>query len=292
MVESGPQGAGAGCRFRGVGEHRAGDAARDHGLAPVLDLTRRPARPPVSPHRVEALSLDAWPTLRQQDYDGWLLRFARGYTRRANSVNPQRRGRLALDDKLAACERAYRAEGLKLVFRIPSIAEEAELDEALAARGYEKADTTGVRLLDLAGFDASAADPALAAPLSDAWLAALARFNAMTVSQQATHRAILGALAEPARFAAVEDAGAIASVAFAVLQDGFVCLNSIATDAAKRRRGHAHRAIAALLAWAKQQGAAYAYLPVVKTNHPGLALYNGLGFRTELYRYHYRSRPA
>jgi ribosomal protein S18 acetylase RimI-like enzyme len=220
------------------------------------------------------------------------MRFARGYTRRANSVNPLRRGRLPLDEKLAACERAYRAEGLELVFRIPSVAEESELDAALAARGYAKADKTSVRLLDLAAFDDDAADPALAVPLSEGWLAALARFNAMTDDQKAAHRAILGALAAPARFAAVEEGGAIASVAFAVLQDGFVCLNSIATDATKRRRGHARQAIGALLAWAKQHGAAYAYLPVVKTNLPGLALYNRLGFRTELYRYHYRSRPS
>jgi hypothetical protein len=163
--------------------------------------------------------------LRQQDYDGWLLRFARGYTRRANSVNPQRRGRLPLDEKLAACERAYQAEGLGLVFRIPSIAEEAELDAALAARGYRKADKTSVRLLDLAAFEGDAADAALVAAPSAAWLAALARFNAMTAAQQAAHRAILGAVAEPARFAAVEEGGAIAAVAFAVLQADFVCFH-------------------------------------------------------------------
>jgi len=289
-VEPGPQGAGAAqAGGRRAGEDR-GDAG-DHGLAPVLELTR-PAAAPVSPHRVEALSLEAWPTLRQQAYDGWLLRFARGYTKRANSIQPLQRGRLPLDQKLAACEQAYRAEGLPLIFRIPSIAEEAELDSALAARGYHKAEKTSIRLLDLAWFDDIGAELALAGPLSDGWLAALARFNAMTAAQQSAHRAILGALVDPARYAAVEADGAIAAVGFAVLRDGFVCLNSIATDPAKRRRGHAGRVIAALLAWAKRQGAAYAYLPVAKTNAPALALYNGLGFRTELYRYHYRLRPG
>ncbi|MFN2156932.1 MAG: hypothetical protein ACK2UX_16980, partial [Anaerolineae bacterium] len=37
--------------------------------------------------QIEAASLDAWPALEQIAYDGWILRFSDGYTKRANSVN-------------------------------------------------------------------------------------------------------------------------------------------------------------------------------------------------------------
>ena len=38
--------------------------------------------------RVEAVCFNAFPSLKQAILDGWLLRFSRGVSRRANSANP------------------------------------------------------------------------------------------------------------------------------------------------------------------------------------------------------------
>ena len=35
---------------------------------------------------LEELAMNAWPAIQTYLYDGWIVRFANGYTKRANSV--------------------------------------------------------------------------------------------------------------------------------------------------------------------------------------------------------------
>ncbi len=37
--------------------------------------------------QLERTMFRAWPSFEETDYDGWLLRLAGGFTKRANSVN-------------------------------------------------------------------------------------------------------------------------------------------------------------------------------------------------------------
>jgi GNAT superfamily N-acetyltransferase len=60
---------------------------------------------------VEEPTLNAWPPLTNVLYDGWVLSFSDGYTRRANSVHSLYPSRLPLADKIAVCEAAYAARG-------------------------------------------------------------------------------------------------------------------------------------------------------------------------------------
>ena len=63
----------------------------------------------------------SWPALHEAVIDGWLVRFAKGLTRRANSANPLRGERSCSDALISRLEGEYRQQTLPVYFRIPSI---------------------------------------------------------------------------------------------------------------------------------------------------------------------------
>jgi N-acetylglutamate synthase len=244
--------------------------------------------------RVEEACLKGWPALHEVLHDGWLLRFAEGHTRRANSVNPMRLGTQRLRDKIAHCEKLYERAGLPTIFRIIGSLEPG-LGEALDAQGYGSVeDETVVVHLDFARRAPGAAGAEISETVpSEEWLDAHARCTGIGETAQRSQRKILQALAVPAVFTAVRaDDGRLASLAFGAVHERIVCINLVVTDPAARRRGLSRKAVSTALAWARDRaGADGACLPVVAGNTPARALYRELGFTTELYRYHYRRRP-
>lgn len=244
--------------------------------------------------RAEEAGLNGWPALRQLLYDGWLVRLSEGHTRRTNSVTPLAPGNRDLREKIAGCEALYKQAGLPTIFRIPAIAQTG-LDDALDALGYGPVeDQSCVLHLDFARHAPPRSDALLVegAP-GEEWLAAHARATGNDAAAQSAQRKILQALALPAVFAAARAAdGRLGSLAFGAVHDRLVCVNLVVTEPALRRQGLSRRTVAAVLAWARDRGADGACLAVVAANAPAIALYRGLGFDTELYRYHYRRRVA
>lgn len=238
---------------------------------------------------VEDACLNAWPAFHDIPYDGWLLRLGGGETRRVNSVNVLGPGARPLAEKIAWCEAVYRAQGLEPCFRIRSTDDPA-LEEALVARGYEAEGETCTLLMPALP-EAAPDRPGiqLTPRPSPAWRAAHAGFLGTAPAAIETRRRLLDRLVLPAAFAALRDpSGVIAAVAYGAVQDGMLCLQWVATDPARRQRGHARAVLASLFAWARAIGATAACLQVEADNAPALALYRGLGFATEINRYHYR----
>ena len=69
-------------------------------------------------------------------YDGWLLRFASGYTRRANCVHPLYPSNVKLIEKIPYCEALFREKDILCRFKLNDDPDLTELDTALAAQGY------------------------------------------------------------------------------------------------------------------------------------------------------------
>ena len=77
--------------------------------------------------------MNAWPSLETILYDGWALRFAAGYTRRANSVHPLYPSMDDDEEKARLCLRLYRDRGLPAVFKLTPA---ATIDGLLGRLGY------------------------------------------------------------------------------------------------------------------------------------------------------------
>ena len=100
-------------------------------------------------HRIEEAALNAWPALEQANYDGWVLRFSEGYTKRANSVNPLSQSSVELEEKIEYCEHAYTKRDLPAIFRLIEPFDLHDLDSKLAEKGYQVFHPTCVMGLEL-----------------------------------------------------------------------------------------------------------------------------------------------
>jgi GNAT superfamily N-acetyltransferase len=241
---------------------------------------------------VEELSMNAWPALQTMLYDGWVLRFADGYTRRANSINPIYPSSDDVGDKIRACENLYRDRGLNVVFKITSAVYPANLDDMLAGHGYAVDAQTSVQILDLGSMDqTSAQGVALAESLSDDWLSAFCEMSGIPAQRRPLLKQMLHSIAPATCFAAIRRGDRAIACGLGVLQAGFVGLFDIVTHPQVRRQGHGTQLVSSILAWARQRGARTAYLQVMLNNAPALRLYSKLGF-DEIYQYWYRVKPV
>lgn len=242
----------------------------------------------ISHRRIEEATLSAWPALEQLLLDGWIVRFANGYTRRANSVTSLYPPQMAMEPKITHCERLYAARDLPCIFRLTTACPCPELDALLETRGYAAVAHTAVLTRDLRtpGEPDCGADDLLPHSIAE-WLPIFSRLqNAEAIDQQ-RHGRILAAVPSELLLVTRLAQGREVACGMSVVEGELLGLCDIVTAPGERRRGHATHLVNALLAWGSRRGALRAYLQVMRQNIPARRLYEKLGFR-ETYEYWYR----
>ena len=237
---------------------------------------------------LEELSLNAWPSLQTTLYDGWIIRFANGYTKRSNSVTPLYPSAIDLEQKLRFCEDIYQRHNLPTIFKLTEAIHPTGLDEALSAHGYQKESPTSVQVMDLEALEVkSTQEVNLQEDLSTRWLEAYCNMNAVSEKNFDTLRQILMSIAPHHCFVSATYENQIVACGVGVLQSAHIGLFSILTDEKFRRQGYGNRVIDQILSWGKQNGAQKAYLQVELNNATARRVYSKLGF-VEKYQYWYR----
>ena len=150
---------------------------------PIADLVaghripappQRPRAADVADLVLEDIAAVGWQAPDEHRVGGWLLRAAGGFTGRANSVLPLGDPGIPVDEALAAVSAWYAERALPARFQVPLPAR-AELDDALAERGWTAYNPTDVLVADISDVLAgNTAEPAveIAGAPSAGWLGA------------------------------------------------------------------------------------------------------------------------
>jgi GNAT superfamily N-acetyltransferase len=236
---------------------------------------------------LEELTLNAWPAHQTLCYDGWLMRFAEGYTRRSNSVNPIYPSTLELHSKVAQCEQKYAAQGLNTTFKMTD-ASPAGLDALLASRGYAYDAPTSVRIANLTAIPVpTLTTVTIAEQLTDDWQREYCRLNKVDPRFVPAMTKLLNNIVPDRCYLTLREGDVTVAAGLAVAENGYVGLYDIVVAPEYRQRGYGIQLLLNLLAWGKAHGATTGYLQVMLNNIPALRLYEKLGYR-EIYRYWYR----
>jgi ribosomal protein S18 acetylase RimI-like enzyme len=231
---------------------------------------------------------NAWPAFETLVVDDWLVRYAGGYSRRANSASALLGGATLDGQALAAIEALYRGWGQRPMVRLSPLADPA-LEARLRAAGYAEIEPSRVMVAEIGDRHALAPEADVAASAAPGWLAANAEAHGYGTADRASLAGIAARIRLPRAFGAIGEGGVAVAWGIAVVERGFVTLQNLIVDGTARRRGSGRKLVCSLMAWGRRQGATRAVLQVGVDNDAALALYESLGF-ADAYPYRYLLR--
>lgn len=250
-------------------------------VVPPAPVRRPAAVPAVTDRQLDAVAARAWPATETAPLGEWRLRYAGGFTRRANSVLVAGGPGLPVDEALAEVVRWY---GERDATPYLQLSDSSPYAAEAAARGWVREGDTLVRTAPLAPLTLlpeGAGPPVTLARTPDAaWLAAYHRTGGLA---DAALEVVTGG--PSVWFASMPGA-----IGRAVVDGPWALFGAVEVIPSHRRQGLATAVMGALARRAAQEGATAAYLQVEADNEGARVLFDRLGF-TDHHGYHYR-RPA
>jgi len=240
---------------------------------------------------METRTMSAWPSFQTIIDDGWIFRFAEGYTKRANSVNPIFPSTDDLLHKIKRCENIFSGFALPCVFKLTDIASPNNLESTLVKQGYEKIDETSVQELHILEINIpeSSIHIEYTNDLNETWLLQYCSLNHVLYQNQEKLRGILKNILAKTFYVLLFQDDKCVACGLGVQDELYIGLFDIVVAKEHRNQGVGSLLIQHILKMGKIFGAQKAYLQVMLNNPAALSLYQKLGFR-ERYRYWYRRK--
>ena len=242
--------------------------------------------------------MNSWPSKHYYFLNGWILRFTKGVTSRANSVFPiQYTGtQKTLDNDIGLVEKAYNAHNLEAVFTIPDFHEPKNLKEKLLKRGYQSYDHTialGVKIDEIHSktindnFDYHIFNSRIK-EISD-FLAKFSKWNEeeQNFIQEINQRIIIPNKCYMLTKYNNETIGTLLAV---LVPQGYLYIGDVFVHPDYRRQNIAISMLIRLIdEWAVANKVKYIWLQVERNNIKALNLYQKFGMK-KLYNYYYMKK--
>ncbi len=240
--------------------------------------------------KIEELSMNALPALSTVFLNGWILRFANGYSKRANSVNPIYPCSTDIEKNIEICESLFRKNHLATVFKLTECTEAYKIDEILQGKGYVYEAKTNVMFKNISKFqikEQSKKNAVIYKEFKDDWFEAFVHMNQISYPNAVTLHKMLQCIVPDTYYGYILEDGKIAAVALGVAERGYVGVYDVGVHKEKRRRGLGMKIMENLIYTALQDGCTHSYLQVIDSNEEAKALYEKLGYEKQ-YSYWYR----
>jgi N-acetylglutamate synthase len=244
---------------------------------------------------IESATRIIWPALEQMELPYGVLRYARGVSRRSNSLSIYPECDANGVELISRAEKFFKARQLDSIIRVLDKEAKAScdfqsLDNLLEAHSYRLEAPTKLMVMSLTPLATIARDDiGTIKQLSlEDWLHHWYEFSEQNSSNFQTHLKMMGGIPAPHCFAVIKDKhGHIVSCGMAVKSGKGVGLSCIATAKAQRGKCYGKALLNKLTHWSAEQDASYCFLQVESENTSAISLYNKAGF-TKLYSYWYR----
>jgi N-acetylglutamate synthase-like GNAT family acetyltransferase len=240
---------------------------------------------------IEEMTMNAWPSIQTMFFDGWIIRMANGYTKRANSINPIYSFENNIMKKIKYCENIYRKNNLPVIFKIIQCDEYKNIDKILDNLDYEKIDLTSVQIHNNIKQIRNIQDGIIVnSNFSDDWKNCFYESNGIKdLCLIKTIETMLENIKYDVIAVHKKENGESIGCGYGVIEREFVGLFDIIVNIEYRNKGYGKEIVEAILSKANENGIEQAHLSVVDNNAFAKKLYGKIGFN-EIYKYWYRKK--
>ena len=236
---------------------------------------------------IELMLMRTWPALDEKIYDGWILRFSEGYTKRSNCINPLYESYFELEEKYEYCKKIYEEKKLPIVYKIIDTEVSIVVDEFLKNKGLEKRDMVTVKEIELTNVSYNLKNINVSWGFNKEWYDFYVKENKLNKQEENIFKELLQKNDKNNMYVYKLEENKIIAVAMGVVEKNKIGIFNVYVKDTYRKKGYATEILEGLLVEARKINVEKAYLQVMETNEKAIKLYKKMGFVPK-YRTWYR----